>query len=119
MDPRNVAKARVAHARVGETFRRAVQKGVRIGFGTDAGVFAHGRNAQEFAQLVRGGMTPVQALKAATSVDAALFGIDDRLGSLEAGKIADIIAMPGDPTSDIRATERVSFVMKEGRVVKR
>jgi imidazolonepropionase-like amidohydrolase len=119
MDPRNVAKARAAHARVGETFRRAVQKGVRIGFGTDAGVFSHGRNAQEFALLVRGGMTPVQALKSATSIDAELFGVSDRLGTLEAGKIADIVAMPGDPASDIRVTERVSFVMKEGRVVKR
>lgn len=119
MDPRNVAKARAAHARMGETFRRAVRKGVRIGFGTDAGVFAHGRNAEEFALLVRGGMTPIEALKAATSVDAELFGVADRLGTLEAGKIADIIAMPGDPTSDIRATERVHFVMKEGRVVKR
>lgn len=118
MDPRNAAKARAAHAEVGKTFRNAVQKGVRIAFGTDAGVFGHGRNASEFGLLVRGGMRPVDALKSATSVNAELFGVADRLGVLEPGKIADVIAVPGDPTLDIRVTERVVFVMKEGVVYK-
>jgi len=114
MDPRNVAKARAAHARVSQTFQNAVKKGVRIAFGTDAGVFAHGINAGEFGLMVRNGMTAINALKAATSVDAELFGLQDQLGSLENGKLADVIAVPGDPTADIRATEKVFFVMKEG-----
>jgi len=97
-------------------FRKAVAKGVRIAFGTDAGVFAHGRNAEEFRHMVALGMTPAAALRSATSVDAELFGVSDRLGTLEAGKLADIIAVPGDPTRDIRQTEKVFFVMKEGVV---
>ena len=64
------------------------------------------------------GMPPIEALRAATSVDAELFGIAQKVGTLEKGKLADIIAMPGDPTTDITATERVSFVMKEGKIVK-
>ncbi len=116
MDPRNVAKARKANGEVTATFRNAVQKGVRIAFGTDAGVFAHGRNAEEFGLLVRAGMTPVAALKTATSVDAELLGLSDRLGSIEPGKLADVIAVPGDPTQDIGVTGKVLFVMKEGVV---
>ena len=97
-------------------FRKAVQKKVRIAFGTDAAVYPHGRNAEEFRHMVALGMRPIDALKSATSVDAELFGIADRVGTLEAGKLADIIAVPGDPTADIRQTERVFFVMKEGVV---
>ena len=66
--------------------------------------------------LVERGMKPIDALKAATSVNADLFGISDRLGTLTAGKIADVVAVPGDPTVDIRATEKVLFVMKEGKI---
>ncbi len=91
---------------------------VPIAFGTDAGVYPHGRNAEEFRLMVERGMTPAAALRAATSVNAQLFGISDRLGTLEPGKLADIVATPGDPTRDIRQTERVFFVMKEGRVFK-
>ena len=117
--PANVAgKARAAIASVDATFRKAVERGVRIAFGTDAGVYPHGRNAEEFRLMVERGMTPAAALRAATSVNAELFGIADRLGTLEAGKLADIVATPGDPTADIRQTERVFFVMKEGRVFK-
>jgi imidazolonepropionase-like amidohydrolase len=101
------------------TFQHAVQKGVTIGFGTDAGVYPHGQNAREFALLVKSGMTPINALKAATSVDATLLGISDRLGALQPGKIADVIAVPGDPTQDIRLTEKVMFVMKEGVIYRR
>lgn len=116
MDPRTVTKARVAHAAVSNTFQTAVRKGVRIAFGTDAGVFAHGRNAEEFGLMVRNGMSPIDALRAATSVDAELFGIADRTGTLEPGKAADVIAVPGDPTRDIGVTTRVFFVMKDGKV---
>jgi imidazolonepropionase-like amidohydrolase len=112
------AKARAALASRDEMFRKAVAKRVRIAFGTDAAVFPHGRNAEEFRHMVALGMRPVDALKSATSVNAELFGISDRLGTLEAGKLADIVAVPGDPTADIRQTERVFFVMKEGVIYK-
>src|SRR4030081_3968796 len=101
-----------------EMFRNAVKMGIKISFGTDAAVFPHGQNAKEFKLMVDLGMAPVDALKAGTSNDADLFGIAQKVGTLEKGKLADIIAMPGDPTTDITATERVSFVMKEGKIVK-
>jgi imidazolonepropionase-like amidohydrolase len=112
--PQVEAKARAAIASIRSTFRKAVAKRVRIAFGTDAGVYPHGRNAEEFRHMVELGMRPVDALKAATSVNAELFGVSESLGTLEAGKLADIIAVPGDPTQDIRQAERVFFVMKEG-----
>jgi len=118
LPPQVEAKARAALASRDQMFRRAVQKQVRIAFGTDAGVFAHGRNAEEFRHMVRLGMTPAAALRSATSVVAELLGLSDRLGTLEAGKLADLIAVPGDPLQDIRQTERVFFVMKEGAVAK-
>jgi imidazolonepropionase-like amidohydrolase len=116
--PQVEAKARAALASRDQMFRKAVQKKVRIAFGTDSGVYPHGRNAEEFRHMVALGMRPIDALKSATSVDAELFGIADRVGTLEAGKLADVIAVPGDPTADIRQTERVFFVMKEGAVYK-
>jgi len=112
------AKAKAAAAARTEMFRNAVRLGVRIAFGTDAAVFPHGQNAKEFKLMVDLGMPPIDALRSATSVDAELFGIAQKVGTLEKGKLADIIAMPGDPTTDITATERVSFVMKEGKIVK-
>lgn len=114
--PAILEKARVAAAALDATVRKAIQKGVKIALGTDAAVYPHGRNAEEMAELVRLGMKPVDALRAATSVDAELFGLSDRLGSLEAGKIADVIATPGDPTRDITQAQRVLFVMKDGVV---
>ena len=114
--PQVEAKARAALASRDDMFRKAVKKGVRIAFGTDAAVFPHGRNAEEFRHLVALGMRPIDALKSATSVTADLFGVADRTGTLAAGKLADIIAVPGDPTEDIRQTERVLFVMKDGVV---
>jgi imidazolonepropionase-like amidohydrolase len=99
-------------------FRNAVKLGVKIGLGTDAAVYPHGMNAKEFKLMVDLGMPPIEALRAATSADAELLGISAKVGTLEKGKLADIVAIPGDPTTDITATERVSFVMKEGKVVK-
>ncbi|HEX2713902.1 MAG TPA: amidohydrolase family protein [Candidatus Acidoferrales bacterium] len=116
MPPQVVAKARAAIAAIAVNFRRALTKGVKIGLGTDAAVYPHGRNAGEFFQMVSLGMKPVDALKAGTSADAELLGLADRLGTLEPGRLADIVAVPGDPTEDIRQTEKVFFVVKEGIV---
>ena len=115
--PEIAAKARQAIDSVDKMFRTAVDVGVPIAFGTDAGVFVHGRNPEEFALMVENGMEPIAALKAATSSCADLLDVDDRLGTLEPGKLADVVAMPGDPTAEIAATGRVFFVMKEGRIV--
>jgi imidazolonepropionase-like amidohydrolase len=112
------AKAKAATAARSEMFRNAVKLGVKIGLGTDAAVYPHGQNAKEFKLMVDLGMSPIEALRAATSSDADLLGISAKVGTLEKGKLADIIAMPGDPTTDITTTERVSFVMKEGKIVK-
>ena len=101
-------------------FAKAVKKGVRISFGTDVGGFAWTENqAKEFAYMVKYGMTPMQAIQSATSVAAALLDQQDNLGAIEAGKFADIIAVDGDPLSDITELERVKFVMKGGVVVGR
>jgi len=111
------AKAKAAAAARSDMFRNAVKMGVRISFGTDAAVYPHGQNAKEFKLMVDLGMNPIDALKSATANDAELLGISQKLGALEKGKLADVIAVPGDPTADITATERVSFVMKDGKVV--
>ena len=100
-----------------QSFRRAVREGVRIAFGTDAGVYPHGENAREFAAYVEGGMSPVEALRSATLHAAELLGLDDR-GRIAPGLLADLVAVPGDPLRDIRATERPVFVMVGGRVVR-
>ena len=110
------AKARAAIATVNQMMANAVSKGVKIGLGTDAGVYPHGRNAHEFALMVADTMKPVDALKAGTSVDAELLGLSDRVGTLERGKLADVVATPGDPLKDISVTEKVLFVMKDGVV---
>lgn len=112
------AKAKAAAAARSEMFRNAVKMGVKIGLGTDAAVYPHGQNAKEFKLMVDLGMPPIEALRAGTSADADLLGIAQKVGTLEKGKLADIVAIPGDPTTDITATERVSFVMKEGKIVK-
>ena len=112
------AKAKAAAAARSDMFRNAVKLGVKISFGTDAAVFPHGQNAREFKVMVDLGMSPIEALRSATAVDAELFGIAQKTGTLEKGKLADIIAMPGDPTTDITATERVFFVMKEGKIIR-
>lgn len=112
------AKARAAAAARSEMFRNAVQLGVKIAFGTDAGVFPHGTNAKEFALMTSFGMPPLDALAAATSGAADLLGIAQTTGTLAKGQAADIVAVPGDVTSDITATERVMFVMKDGKIFK-
>ncbi len=112
------AKGKAATEARSEMFRNALKIGVKISFGTDAAVFPHGQNAKEFALMVGLGMKPIDALLSATSVDADLLGVANKLGTLEKGKLADIIAMPGDPTADITATERVFFVMKDGKIIK-
>jgi imidazolonepropionase-like amidohydrolase len=102
----------------GEALRRAVPAGVKIAFGTDAGVSKHGRNADEFELMVRHGMTPAAAVHAATVNAADLLGLSAEVGSLEPGKRADLIAVEGDPLKDVTVLKRVAFVMKDGRVHK-
>jgi len=111
-----VAKSAAADAQQEEMFKKAVAKGIKLAFGSDAAVCPHGRQAEQFQHMVGLGMKPVAALKSATSVDAKLLGVEDRLGSLEAGKLADIVAVRGDPTQDIKQMQTVFFVMKEGVV---
>src|SRR6266700_2102000 len=112
------AKAKAATAARSEMFRNAVKMGIKISFGTDAAVYPHGQNAKEFKLMVDLGMAPIDALKSATANDADLLGITQKVGTLEKGKLADVIAMPGDPTTDITVTERVSFVMREGKIIR-
>ena len=111
-------KAKAAFNARSEMFRNAVKMGVKISFGTDAAVYPHGENAKEFKLMVDLGMSSIDALKSATTNDAELFGVAQKLGTLEKGKLADVIAVPGDPTTDITATARVSFVMKEGKIIR-
>src|SRR5215469_1115078 len=119
LPPEVEVKARAAKAASANSFREALRIGVKVGYGTDAAVYPHGMNAKDFAIMVRYGMSPVAALKSATSANAELLGLAHQLGSIEEGKLADIVAMPGDAFEDITATERVSFVMKDGVVVRR
>src|ERR1700736_938523 len=100
------------------SFPKAVAAGVKIAFGSGAGPFPHGSQTKEFEYMVKFGMTPVQAILAATAGAAQLMGWQDRIGSLEAGKFADVVAVLGDPTTDITELERVKFVMKGGQVYK-
>jgi len=116
--PPIAAKGRAAVAARSDMFRNAMKAGVKIAFGTDSAVSPHGMNALEFALMTGLGMSPAAALRSATSAGAALLGVEDRVGTLAAGKLADIIAVPGDPLADIHQTEKVFFVMKEGAVVK-
>jgi imidazolonepropionase-like amidohydrolase len=119
LPPAIEAKAKAALAARTTMFQHAVAKGVKIGFGTDAAVYAHGRNAEEFHLMVElGGMKPIDALRSAASADADLLGLADKIGTLEAGKLADVIAVPGDPAENIRQTEHVFFVMKDGVIYK-
>jgi imidazolonepropionase-like amidohydrolase len=101
-----------------ENFRRAVQAGVKLAFGTDAGVYPHGWNGKQFAKEVEFGLTPMQAIQTATVNAADLLGWSDRVGSVQPGRFADIVAVSGDPLADVRELERVAFVMKGGVVYK-
>jgi imidazolonepropionase-like amidohydrolase len=102
-----------------ENFRKAVKAGVKLTFGTDAGVYPHGDNPKQLTIMVRYGMTPMQALQAATVVGADALGKKDDIGVIASGRFADIIAVNGDPLADVREMERVTFVMKGGEVYER
>jgi len=118
MLPESLEKERKLGQLQRDNFARAVRAGARMAFGTDGGVYPHGDNARQFAYMVKYGMTPIEAIQAATTQAAELLGLADRVGSVEPGKLADLIATRDDPLSDVRALERVGFVMKGGRVVK-
>jgi len=102
-----------------ENFQRAARAGVKIAFGTDAGVYPHGWNAKQFAHMVKWGLTPMQAIQSATLNAAELLGWSDRIGKIAPGLYADVIAVDGDPLQDVTVLERVRFVMKSGRVYKK
>jgi imidazolonepropionase-like amidohydrolase len=110
-----VGKATAATAAADATFKRALARGVKLGFGSDAAVCPHGSQVAQFADMVRLGMKPLAALRAATSSDAQLLDRND-LGTLEPGKLADVVGVPGDPSRDITVVEKVFFVMKDGVV---
>ena len=111
-------KALEVGTKIQATFARAYKAGVKIAFGTDAGVFTHGKNWMEFTYMIEGGMPPMEAIRSATLNGAELLGITNILGVIEKGKLADIIAVDGDPIKDIRTMEKVRFVMKDGVVYK-
>ncbi len=116
--PAIAVKARAAAAQMQSMFQHAAKIGVKVAFGTDSAVEPHGLDAQEFSLMVKNGFTPAQALLAATAGGADLLGLADRIGTIQAGKLADLVAVPGDPLQDIRQTEKVTFVMQAGRVIK-
>jgi imidazolonepropionase-like amidohydrolase len=101
-----------------ESFRKAVEAGVKIAYGTDAAIFPHGKNARQFRHMVEWGLTPLEAIQSATVGSAELLGWEDRVGSITPGKLADIVAVSGDPLDDVTVLEHVGFVMKGGVVVK-
>ncbi|MCB0494568.1 MAG: amidohydrolase family protein [Cyclobacteriaceae bacterium] len=111
-------KAREIGPKIQDTFAKAYKAGVKIAFGTDAGVFPHGENAKEFGYMVEAGMPPMEAIKSTTMEAAKLLRVDDKLGSIEKGKIADLVATDKNPLEDIHTTEDVAFVMKAGVVYK-
>jgi len=113
-----VPKAQRIGPQIQATFAKAYKAGVKIAFGTDAGVFKHGKNALEFQYMVEAGMPAMEAIKSATVSASQLLGISDILGTIQAGKIADIIAVEGDPLANISALMNVKFVMKEGVIYK-
>ena len=119
LPPAIAAKALAIAPRMESSFRMAVRGGVKVALGTDAGVFPHGRNGHEFTLMVGFGMTPMQAIQAGTLNAATLLGVDASVGSLAVGKVADIVAVRGDPLQTIALLERVDFVMKGGIVFKR
>ena len=118
MSAHETMKAKQTYEPFLQAVRNAVRLGVKIAYGTDAGGYPHGRNGEQFAMLVREGMTSVQAIQSATKVAAELLGRADKLGSIESGKIADLVAVAGDPTRDIKAMTDVVFVMKDGEIIR-
>jgi imidazolonepropionase-like amidohydrolase len=117
LPPPIAAKAKQIIPLAQESHRQAIKAGVKIAFGTDAAVYPHGVNAREFAVYVKYGMTPIDAIRTATIGAADLLGVGDR-GTIAPGQLADLVAVPGDPLKDIKVMEQVSFVMKNGVVVR-
>ena len=113
--PELQAKAAEVFPQARKTISKAIEKGVKVACGTDAPAIPHGRNAKELTALVDRGMSPLEAIRAATTVAAELIDADDR-GRLAPGLFADVVGVPGDPTTDITVTEQVRFVMKGGEV---
>ena len=113
-----VPKALAIGPQIERTFAKAYKRGVKIAFGTDSGVSYHGDNAREFALMVKGGMSPMEAILSATVNTSQLLRIEDQAGSIEKGKWADIIAVKNNPLEDITELQRVQFVMKEGKIYK-
>ena len=110
-------KAASVGPQIGSTFSKAYKRGVKIAFGTDAGVQPHGTNWKEFVYMVQYGMPPIETIESATIKTAELLGIESDLGSIDEGKIADLIAVQGDPLKDINSMKNISFVMKDGVVI--
>lgn len=111
-------KALSTGPKIQATFAKAYKAGVNIAFGTDAGVYPHGKNAKEFEYMVEAGMPPLEAIRSATTTNAKLLGMSAQLGSIEAGKLADVIAVDENPVQNIKTLQTVRFVMKDGRVYK-
>jgi imidazolonepropionase-like amidohydrolase len=112
------AKAIVIGSQIQSTFSKAYKAGVKIAFGTDAGVYKHGLNWKEFGYMIEAGMPAMEAIKSATMNAADLLGMKDQLGSIEKGKLADIVALDGDPLMDPLVFGKVVFVMKDGVIYK-
>jgi imidazolonepropionase-like amidohydrolase len=119
LPPAIASKARAIGPLIQGAFTKALRSGVKIAFGTDAGVFPHGQNAREFEYMVEAGMKPLDAILAATREAAILIGQESNIGAIQKGRYADLIAVKGDPLTDIKLLQNVSFVMKSGRVYKR
>lgn len=113
-----IAKERIVGRTQRENFQKAAKAGVKLAFGTDAGVYPHGWNAKQFAHMVKWGLTPIDAIRAATLSAADLLGWSDRVGVIEKGHLADVIAVAGDPLANVAELEKVTFVMKGGTVFK-
>jgi len=116
--PLVVPKALEIGPQIQATFAKAYKRGVKIAFGTDAGVFPHGQNGKEFTYMVEAGMPPMEAIRSATAVPAGILGMSDKFGTIAPGMFADIVATDENPLKNIKTMEKVSFVMKEGVVYK-
>src|SRR5205807_1702424 len=118
MLPESIMKEKALGRMQRENFRKAFHAGAKMAFGTDAGVYPHGDNARQFAKMVEWGMKPIEAIQASTINAADLIGWSEKVGSLEKGRYADLVAVDGDPLSDVRILESVKFVMKGGVVAR-
>src|SRR5439155_5534272 len=118
MLPESIEKEKKLGRLQRENFRKAFQAGAKMAFGTDSGVYPHGDNAKQFAKMVEWGMKPIDAIQASTVNAAELLGWPDKVGEISKGHLADLIAVQGDPLSDVTTLEHVKFVMKGGAIVK-